>query len=480
MASGGRFVEIGVRGILENRTLGLRPFERSLSYSFLDLTQLLAAQPQRCMAVLSEILAAFKNGDLASLPVRTFSIRAAASAFRFMAQAKHIGKIALRMEERAKVLPTRTSQAFSADASYLVTGGLGGLGLCVAKWMVERGARHLVLLGRSGHSHASHDEVRALEEAGASVRVVRADVSDPQQVAGVFREIRRSGPALRGVVHAAGVLDDAVLVNQDAQRFRAVLGPKVAGAWNLHSETRDLALDFFLLFSSAASVLGSPGQGNYAAGNAFLDALAAHRHACGLPALAINWGPWSDVGGAADAETLGRLESVGVLSIAPHEGIAILERIRNTERAQIMALRSDLTLLRGCDAGSPHWWFLSELAAAAGGDRGFPILEAIRGLTTAGERYRGLESYVNRELSRVLLVDEAQLGQNVSFEDLGMDSLMAIELRNGLQSTLGVSLATSALVRNPTFSAITRVIAAQLGIQVDSATSEEAADRGGA
>ncbi len=188
---------------------------------------------------------------------------------------------------------------FDPEGSYLMTGGLGGLGLAVAGWMVERGARRLVLVGRRGASGAAREKLGQMEAAGAEIEVARADVANRQQLASVLDRIRRSASPLLGVVHAAGVLDDGILLEQDAARFAGVMAPKVRGSWNLHLLTRDDPLDFFVLFSSIASFLGSPGQGSYAAANAFLDALAHHRRAAGLPASSINWGPWAEVGLAA-------------------------------------------------------------------------------------------------------------------------------------------------------------------------------------
>ena len=219
--------------------------------------------------------------------------------------------------------------AFKADATYLITGGLGALGLHVARWMVDRGARSLVLSGRKGTEGAAKPALDQLRAAGARVIVARADMARREDVQRLLSEIAASHPPLRGIVHAAGVLDDGVLLQQDWERFARVMAPKIAGSWNLHSLTLDLPLDFFVLFSSASSVLGSPGQTNYAAANAFMDALAHLRRSQGLPALSINWGAWSVSGMAAtlDERDQRRWAERGLVAMSPADALASLGQL---------------------------------------------------------------------------------------------------------------------------------------------------------
>ena len=216
------------------------------------------------------------------LPITAFRIDDAVAAFRFMAQARHRGKIVLSIRRRGARTPR---YAIHRDGTYLVTGGLGGLGLEVARWLVRGGARSLVLVGRRPPSADAMSVIADLEGAGAEVSVVRGDVASRAQVEHAVAAIGGTRPPLRGVIHAAGVLDEGVLMQQDAGKFARVMAAKVEGAWNLERATRDLPLDFFVLFSSVAGVLGSPGQANHAAANAFLDAFAHHRRARGLPAI---------------------------------------------------------------------------------------------------------------------------------------------------------------------------------------------------
>jgi NAD(P)-dependent dehydrogenase (short-subunit alcohol dehydrogenase family) len=198
-----------------------------------------------------------------------------------------------------------------------------------------------VLVGRSGPSDAIREVLQELEEAGARVVVAAADVAREDQIARVIDEVRREGPPLRGVVHAAGVLDDGILTQQTRERFERVMTPKVDGAWNLHGLTQDDELDFFMLFSSGASVLGSPGQANYVAANEFLDALAHYRRAAGLPATSINWGAWAEVGLAAREDRARHLSNQGLVAFTPEQGARLLGWILEHNPVQVMAAAVD-------------------------------------------------------------------------------------------------------------------------------------------
>ena len=234
-------------------------------------------------------------------------------------------RYAARLERRAVTGEAGVPLRLRADGTYLITGGLGALGLRLARRLAERGARHLVLVGRSDPAEAVRAGIRALEALDAQVRVLRADVANEGQAAAVLDQINQSLPPLRGVFHAAGVLDDGLISRQSWIRFADVLRPKLAGAWHLHTLTRAVPLDYFVLFSSAAAVLGSPGQASYAAANACLDGLARWRRSLGLPALSVNWGPWAGDGMAAHTDAARRWEAVGLTPIDPEKGLDMLE-----------------------------------------------------------------------------------------------------------------------------------------------------------
>src|SRR6516164_7780050 len=277
LKQGGRFVEIGrLGGALPDEAVR-RPDAKYLTF---ELGALIARDPVESIRTGDQIRTLFETGVLRPLPMTTFPIDNAALAYRFMQQTRHVGKIVLTLGETSTI---------RGDASYLVTGGLGGLGLKVADGLVSAGAGHVVLAGRSGAIGKAQSAIEEMRRRGASVDIVQGDVSNPADAAAMIDACQRVAP-LRGVIHAAGVLQEALVGNQSADSFAAAMAPKVRGGWELHRLTRGVPLDFFVCFSSMASLTGSPGQTNYASANAFLDSLAHHRRARGLPGLSINWG----------------------------------------------------------------------------------------------------------------------------------------------------------------------------------------------
>ncbi len=285
LKQGGRFVEIGKRNIWSQEEMAAaRP---DVGYSILALDAWMRDEPERVAALLDKVARQVEEGALTALPCRPYPMSAAPSAMRLMQQARHIGKIVLTVEQ----------SKIRGERSYLVTGGLGSLGLETAAWLAGSGAGHLVLAGRRGPGEAARARIAAIgEDHDCRIEAVSLDITDGAAVTalvGRFGDENGGWPALGGVIHAAGVLDDALLPDQSPERLAAVLQPKVSGGWNLHRATRDLDLDFFVLYSSVAATLGAPGQSNYAAANAFLDGLAWLRRSEGLAATSVAWGPWS-------------------------------------------------------------------------------------------------------------------------------------------------------------------------------------------
>ncbi|UQA57020.1 type I polyketide synthase [Polyangium aurulentum] len=469
----GRFIELGKRDYYEDRRLGLRPFLRNLSFSLVDLRAMIRRRPAMVRALLGEIMRLFEARALEPIPHRAFSIAQCADAFRYMAGAEHIGKVVVTLEGKQAALIAPASERaadFRADATYLLTGGLGGVGLEVARWMVEQGARHLVLVGRSEPSEAAREALSAMEAAGARVMVAKADVADAGALRGVLDAIDRDMPRLAGVFHGAAVLDDGTLLRLSPERVRQVLAPKVDGAWNLHALTRGRQLDFFVLFSSAASVLGSPGQASYAAANAFLDALAHHRRATGLEALSVNWGAWAEVGlAAASAHRGERLGARGIASMTPSEALEALGRALRARRAQIGVMPFDLRQWGQFYPSVAAAPFFSELRAQVGARGGDGRGEVRRALLDAevAERRARLEAHIREEITRVLRVPLSRVERSTPLRALGLDSLMAIELRNRLEAALDLTLPATLVWGHPTVEELAPELARRMDLPLE-------------
>src|SRR5437667_840345 len=293
-------------------------------------------RPEEISAVLLAVIDELDRGSLSTIPLTVVPVSQVEEAFRTMAGARHVGKLVIDLSDPAARVTVPANLSLGLGGTVLITGGLGGLGLAVGRQFVADGARSLVLVGRRGVRDAEQAEaVASLERSGARVVIAAADVADQRALKQILDRIAADGPKLSGVVHAAGVLADALLIDQSLERFEAVMAPKIAGAWNLHTLTKDMPLDFFVLYSSAASLFGAPGQANYAAANAFLDALAHHRRARGLPALSINWGAFSEVGLAVAHDARARLAGLGVRHLTPAEGNEVLCRLLESGETQI-------------------------------------------------------------------------------------------------------------------------------------------------
>jgi len=371
---------------------------------------------------------------------------------------RYVGRLARHRPSAKQARPLR----WRTDGTYLISGGLGDLGLLVARWMVEQGARRLILLGRSklpSRSDWSSVEtgsrlarqittIRELESLGACVHLASVDVADEGPLREFLEEFRAEGwPPIRGVVHAAGVLQDGLLMQLDAPSLNTVLRPKVMGGWLLHRLLQDDPLDFFILFSSAGSLLGQPGQGNYAAANAFLDALALHRQAQGQPALTINWGAWA---GEGFADSVGgkrlaaRLALLGIGSIAPRQALDMMGRLLGQNATQVVVVPVNWKRYRefySTNSASP---LLSDLAgeeaevtqpAGRMSERRDALLAA-----EPPERRRLLQSYLSEQVARVLGLSPSKLDVQQPLSNLGLDSLMAVELKNRIAVDLKVNL----------------------------------------
>jgi len=468
LSSGGRFLEIGKRGIWErDQVARARP---DVAYSVLDIGELTGDDRTRFRALFRDLIAQFECGELRPLPTRVFPMAQAVEAFRYLSQAKQIGKVVITQDSSvATVRPDRP--LIRSGATYLITGGLGGLGLTIAAYLVDRGASSLVLIGRRPPSEAATASIAVLRKAGAEVRSVQVDVASRGDLAAALGRIDRELPPLRGVVHCAGVLDDATLLELTVSRLRNVLEPKAKGAWNLHELTADSALDFLVLFSSTASVLGSAGQGNYAAANAFLDALGHRRRAEGLPGLSINWGPWAGVGMAAkmgDRERQ-RIAAHGIGMISPEQGVQAMEHLLSGDDAQavVLPLRWDQFGHFDPEEIPPLMSELVQLARSSGDAEGAAVqrsrLARLVKEAPAGKMREVLIAELRAQVVRLLGFDSSRtIDPHQPLGELGLDSLLAVEMRNTLGTLLGRTLPVTLLFDYPTLDALAARIALDL------------------
>ncbi len=365
--------------------------------------------------------------------------------------------------------------SFRPDGAYLITGGLGALGLLVARWMAAQGARRLILMGRTmvpprstwHQLETDHPQrgliqaIRELETLGATVHLAAVDVADEVQLSTFLEDYEHEGwPPIRGLVHAAGTVQDELLLRMSAETFKRVLRPKVRGGWLLHDLLKDHPLDFFILFSSAASVIASVGQGNYAAANAFLDALASHRRSLGLPALSIGWGPWS-VGMVNDLNLAEYYVKRGIELITPEVGMQILARLLEQHPAQLTVISANWALARETSPLGVLPAIFSRLGkqgeetSAGDADTGEgSILQRLDAVQMA-DRQPLLESHLHELVARVLQLDQSQFSSQEPLTSLGMDSLMAIELKHRIEGSLKVDISILELLQGITIIQLT-------------------------
>ncbi|WP_217281847.1 type I polyketide synthase, partial [Kibdelosporangium persicum] len=446
---GGRFVEMGKTDVRDADEVAAQYDD--VTYRAFDLVD---AGPQRIAAMWDELSALFESGALAPLPIRTWDVRQASEAFRFVSQAKHIGKVVLTVP-----------RGLDPDGTVLITGGTGGLGAVLARHLItDHGVRHLVLTSRRGLAAPGAAELLAeLTELGANVRVEACDAADRQALASLLAGI----PVLTGVVHAAGVLDDGLFTSLTPERLRKVLRPKVDAAWNLHELTLDRELAMFALFSSVSGVLGGPGQANYSAANTFLDGLAEYRRSQGLVATSLAYGLWAGEGMGKDADA-DRISRDGVGALTPAEGMALFDLATSMYAPATVPVKLDLATLRAHARTSSIAPLLQGLVrtpkrrAAANAQTVSGLLGEIARLSGA-EQQAHLLDVVRTEVASVLGHARAEVIEpDRAFTELGFDSLTSVELRNRLGAVTGLRLASTVTFDYPTPSALAEHIRGEL------------------
>jgi NADPH:quinone reductase-like Zn-dependent oxidoreductase/acyl carrier protein len=450
----GRFLELGKRDYYENSRFGMRPFRNNIAYFGIDLDQLMGEQPTFMRRMMDDLLKRFESGTLSPLPFRAFSAVDAEAAFRCMQQSRQIGKIVLRMDSAPQSVnaaaASQPGMRLPADATYLVTGGLGGFGLRTARWLAEKGARHLVLIGRSAPDQLAEQELAALAAAGVSVRAERCDVADNMALQRLLLTVQSEMPPLRGIVHAAGVIRAGLIRNLDREQIDDVLVPKVIGALNLDRLTQSIPLDFFVLYSSAATTFGNGGQAHYSGANCFLEALTEARRAKGQPALSVGWGPIADVGylernpvireqmatrmGVSALNSAQALDALETLLVNDISGAAVLKISRNsigklaatsrsTRFSKLTAHAAEATTAAVTRDELEQWLAEPDDATLAA-----KIIEPLR-----------------QEAATILCLPADKLDATQPLQEVGFDSLMGVELILAIEVRFGVRISSGAV-----------------------------------
>lgn len=456
LAPGGRFVDLGSSDVYADAQLGPALRAKGAAFAVVDLDLNLQLQPRRYRELLQDILRQLVVGQLRMLPVTEFSLDQAIDAFQMMATERQLGKVVISMPDQGRIAALAQPPAqplIRREAGYIVVGGMGGLGLVVARWLLEQGADLVVLNGRSDPGGEVAAAIAAMNASGDRVQVITGDISQPETAVRLVAAVEQAGLRLAGVVHSAMVLADEIVSNMSEPAAERVFAPKVAGHWWLHKATAHLDLDWWLSFSSAASMLGSPGQGAYAAANSWVDGLVAYRRAHGLPAIGINWGPWAEVGRAQF------LADRGFSMLHPALGLAAMQQLLLADRARTGVFNLDA-----------HQWFRSFPSAqnsslfAGLADTSVREMSLIDTLRRADrqERQRLLESYLCELAASRLGVMPSQLDSQSALDRLGIDSLTALTLRNQIQHDLGIAVPAVRLLDGGSIAGLSDWLADQL------------------
>ena len=442
----GRFIELGKKDFLDNTHLGLRPFVRNIMYAGVDLDELLKLDRKSAERLMGALVPLFESGELRPLPHQICEAHEIAGAFRAMQSSEHVGKIVIRPPRYG--VPDITSAEFTArEGAYLIVGGTSGLGFATAQWLARRGATKLILVSRRGAvEEALQPELERIRQSGVTIEVAALDVVDKQALAALTQRLVRVHGPLRGVVHAAVHLDDGLIAGLEGERLRAVLETKINGALNLESATDDQELDFFVVYSSATTVIGSPGQSAYVAANAFLEGFAHRRRAAGKPALAIGWGALSDVGLIARDRKLGdRLErTTGVVGVRSDEALAHLGRLlalaERVDPIQFYTMiapgpaAASLALLRSPALGALGLW------RDTGAVEDLDNLQSAIKQNSRRQALAILVKALRREAAQILRMEDDHIDPHRPLAESGFDSLMLLELVISVERLTGLQL----------------------------------------
>ncbi|MDA0565342.1 SDR family NAD(P)-dependent oxidoreductase [Streptomonospora sp. S1-112] len=459
LAVGGRFVELGKRDIYAGNGIDPAPFRNNIAFASVDLQALATGRPAFMAELLAEVAAEIAAGRAPRIPVTARPYAEASAAFRTMAAAQHTGKLVLTAPTAETEISLDPDQVpvVHGDGGYVVTGGLGAIGLRTAAHLARSGAARVVLNGRSAPGPRAEEVIGKLRAGGTDVRVVRGDIAEPGVAEELVAEAEADGARLRGVAHAAAVIADGTVALLDDATLERTWHAKTQGARRLHDATAGRALDWFVCFSSAAALVGSPGQAGYASANAWLDAFTVWRRAQGLPATSVAWGAWGEEGAGA------HLAEHGMTMIDPDDGIAALDKLLRHDRACTGYLPVDIELW---SAAMPHAMespYFADLArqrrVPEGEGRDAALIAMVLAAVAEGRGAAVIAEYLSDQLGEIIGDSARELGPDVRLTDLGIDSLRALELRTRIEQRAGVRIPTKLLWTGGTLGGLAEFIA---------------------
>tara|TARA_B110000046_G_scaffold97505_1_gene105202 strand:+ start:4 stop:6222 length:6219 start_codon:yes stop_codon:yes gene_type:complete len=473
LAAYGRFIEIGKTDIYRNSKLGLQPFGNNLTYFGVDVDRLFEQKKSFGGKLFQESIDYFVENNFAPHPVTVFPIGKLADAFQFMGGARHIGKVIVSMEGEVDIAPA-TEIKFKENGTYLLTGGASGFGLSVAEWMTSKGARNLVLMSRSGvKTDFERDIVKRMEANGVNVMIAKGSVNDQADVDRIFKEVAETMPPIKGIQHAAMVLDDGSIPEIDHDRYMRVFNPKAVGCWMLHEATKDMDLDHFVSYSSISAIYGNPGQVSYVGANSFLDNFSHWRRAQGLPATTVNWGVIGDVGFVArnaseSGVVVDLLYKQGWKTFTITQACWILEQMLLNNPIQRVGTDSDWETIGGFyphTAKSSRFSHLvseKDLNAASGAGSGDGALKATLLESKPEEQIELFLGQLKDTFARVLGTTSEKVDTAEPVTKYGLDSLMANQIRNWVQSNVSIDYSMMKIMRGPTMEEMTEQILDEL------------------
>ena len=481
LAPFGRFVEIGKVDIYRNSKIGLKPFGDNLSYHVVDIDRMCRQKPELINKLGNEVFDFFKKEKFKPHPYTAFPISKVTDAFMYLAQARHIGKVIITIGEETVQVEPETSYSFKKDGSYLVTGGNSGFGLATARWMAQKGAGTLVLVSRSGPKYDQDREmIEDIKKSGAKVVSLKADITSPERMENLFSIELKKLPPLKGIVHAATTFGDTPLESMDSDTFIRVLRPKIIGAWLLHEKTKKMDIDFFINYSSISAVYGNPAQANYVAANYYLDQFSKYRRSLGLPASTISWGVIGEAGFVSRTKKVEKLlqnQGWGVFKLK--DAMAILEKVLLQNPVNRVAADADWTSLGEFFPHRDDSRFINLIHEknkgkdTGGGAGGGAIKQQLLEVDDS-QRTTLLQEKVKEAVARVLGTSADKLDISDPITKMGLDSLMANQLRNWIQGNLEVEYSMMRVMRGPTVVELTEQLLEELSAELGGGEASEA------